>query len=454
MNPLLEGLDRPVRAAAVRRDRDRCISRRPSRRRCARRGRTSTPSPATRSRRPSPTPSRRWSAPSGASIGWRRCSSTSPARTPTTAIEALQRDLSPKLAAHHAETMMNAALFARIDDLVARRADLGLDAEQERVLTLYHRMFVRAGARLEGAERARLKEILQRLASLGTAFGQNVLADEQDWTLPLAADDLVGLPEDLVAAAAAAAAERGRDGHVLTLSRSLIVPFLQSSPRRDLRETAFRAWVARGRERRRHRQPRGGRRDAGAARGAGAAARLPGLRLLQAGAGDGEDARGGARPPAGGLGAGAGAGRGGCRAAGGADARRRDQRPARALGLALLRGDPPGARARLRRGGAEALPAARRRARGRVRRGRAALRAELPPVRRARSTTPTPAPGRCGAATATWGSSSATISPAPRSAPAPGAPRSAGRTGSTARCGRSRSTSATSPRRRRARRAC
>ena len=101
------------------------------------------------------------------------------------AIEELQRELSPKLAAHSAETMMNPALFARIDALFARRDELGLDAEQERVLTLYHRMFVRAGARLEGAERARLKAVMQRLASLGTAFGQNVLADEQAWTLPL-----------------------------------------------------------------------------------------------------------------------------------------------------------------------------------------------------------------------------------------------------------------------------
>jgi peptidyl-dipeptidase Dcp len=162
------------------------------------------------------------------------------------AIEALQRELSPRLAAHHAETMMNAGLFARVDGLFAQKAELGLTPEQERVLTLYHRMFVRSGARLAGADRARLKEIVQRLASLGTAFGQNVLADEKSWALPLAPDDLAGLPADLVAAAAQAAKERGLDGHVVTLSRSLIVPFLQFSPRRDLRERAFRAWTARG----------------------------------------------------------------------------------------------------------------------------------------------------------------------------------------------------------------
>ena len=162
------------------------------------------------------------------------------------AIEALQRDLSPKLAAHGSATMMNRALFARVDALMARRDALELTPEQARVLELYHRMFLRAGARLEGDDRDRLAAIMQRLASLGTAFGQNLLADEKEWVLALGPGDLDGLPDWLVQAAAEAAAERGREGHVITLSRSLIVPFLSSSKRRDLRETAFRAWVARG----------------------------------------------------------------------------------------------------------------------------------------------------------------------------------------------------------------
>lgn len=162
------------------------------------------------------------------------------------AIEALQRELSPRLAAHSSATMMNAKLFARVDALMDRRAGLGLTAEQDRVLFLYHRMFVRAGARLEGANRDRLAEVLQRLAALGTQFSQNVRADEKAWTLAVSGDDLEGLPEFLVDAMAAAAAERGLPGHVVTLSRSLIVPFLQFSPRRDLRERAFKAWVARG----------------------------------------------------------------------------------------------------------------------------------------------------------------------------------------------------------------
>jgi peptidyl-dipeptidase Dcp len=160
--------------------------------------------------------------------------------------ETLQREVSPRLAAFRAEVASDPALFARVDALAAQAGGLGLSDEQARVLELYHRMFVRAGARLDAAGRARLGLIVERLAALGTAFSQNVLRDERDWALPLGEADLAGLPDWLVAAMAEAARERGRQGHVLTLSRSLIVPFLALSPRRDLREAAFAAWTARG----------------------------------------------------------------------------------------------------------------------------------------------------------------------------------------------------------------
>jgi peptidyl-dipeptidase Dcp len=163
------------------------------------------------------------------------------------ALEALQRELSPKLAGFQAELTLNAPLFARIDALYENRDQLALDGEQQRVLALYHRMFVRAGARLEGGDRERLRSVMERLATLGTAFSQNVLKDEREWVLPLEPKDLEGLPDWLVAAATEAGHERGLDRPVITLSRSLIVPFLQLSPRRDLREVAFNAWAARGR---------------------------------------------------------------------------------------------------------------------------------------------------------------------------------------------------------------
>ena len=114
------------------------------------------------------------------------------------------------------------------------------------MLERYYALFRRAGAGLDAAAKERLKEIGDRLASLGTSFGQNVLADEQSYVLPLGADGLDGLPEFARAAARGAAEERGMSGHAVTLSRSSVEPFLQFSARRELREKAFRAWVARG----------------------------------------------------------------------------------------------------------------------------------------------------------------------------------------------------------------
>ena len=161
--------------------------------------------------------------------------------------EGLQREFAPKLSAYSSEITNNAALFARIDDLWQRRDQLDLTEEEERVLYLTHRSFARSGAALEGEARARLTEVKARLAVLGTEFTQNLLADERDWTMPLAEADLEGLPGFVIDAARAAGQEKGQEGPVVTLSRSLIVPFLQFSPRRDLRERAWRAWTARGR---------------------------------------------------------------------------------------------------------------------------------------------------------------------------------------------------------------
>jgi peptidyl-dipeptidase Dcp len=164
----------------------------------------------------------------------------------TDARQGLERDLAPKMAAFSSDVLMNADLWRKISALWAAREGLGLDAEQARVLMLYEQMFRRAGAALDGAARDRMRAITERLAVLSTRFSQNVLADERDWSMELGQGDLEGLPEFVVDAARAAAAERGQDGFALTLSRSLIVPFLQFSSRRDLREKAFRAWVARG----------------------------------------------------------------------------------------------------------------------------------------------------------------------------------------------------------------
>ncbi len=158
----------------------------------------------------------------------------------------LQRAFSPRLAAYGSEITNNRALFDRIETLWARSGELGLTPEQARVLMLTRRGFVRSGAALEGADRERLSAIKERLAVLGTEFTQNLLKDEAGWHMALSEADLEGLPEFVVEAARAAGAEKGLDGPAVTLSRSLVVPFLQFSPRRDLRERAYEAWTARG----------------------------------------------------------------------------------------------------------------------------------------------------------------------------------------------------------------
>ncbi|MEL0438790.1 M3 family metallopeptidase [Phycobacter sp. K97] len=160
--------------------------------------------------------------------------------------EELQRAFSPKLAAHFSAITANKALYARVKAVWDQREALDLTEEQQRVLMLTHRGFVRGGAALEGAEDARMQEIKGRLATLGTEFTQNLLADERDWFMELSEDDLEGLPDFAVAAARAAGEEKGANGPVVTTSRSIITPFLKFSPRRDLREKAFQAWAARG----------------------------------------------------------------------------------------------------------------------------------------------------------------------------------------------------------------
>ncbi|MET4102097.1 peptidyl-dipeptidase Dcp [Roseovarius sp. MBR-78] len=160
--------------------------------------------------------------------------------------QALQRDFAPRLAAWSSELYGNKALYARIEALWQARDTLGLSPEEARLLLLTRRGFVRAGAALTGAAEARMRAIMARLAELGTAFTQNLLADEAGWRMELGEGDLDGLPDFVIETARAAGREAGLSGPVITLSRSLIVPFLQFSDRRDLRRRTFEAWAARG----------------------------------------------------------------------------------------------------------------------------------------------------------------------------------------------------------------
>ncbi len=162
-------------------------------------------------------------------------------------IQSLERDIAPKMAAHYSAIYMNDRLFARIDALQAKSDSLGLDAETARVLEKTWKRFVRAGAKLGSADKKRLAAINSELASLGASFGQNVLADEKNWVLFLDKGDLAGVPDFLKDSMAEAAASRDKAGQfAVTLSRSIVEPFLTFSERRDLREKAFHAFAHRG----------------------------------------------------------------------------------------------------------------------------------------------------------------------------------------------------------------
>ena len=159
----------------------------------------------------------------------------------------IDKEVSLRMARHWNPIMMNAVLFGRIALLHDNRANLGLSGEQQRLLERTYTRFHRAGAGLDAVAKERMAEINERLAHLGTGFSHHLLGDEQDWFMELGDADRDGLSDDFVAAAKAAAEERGMAGKaVMTLSRSFVEPFLKSSTRRDLREKVFKAFTARG----------------------------------------------------------------------------------------------------------------------------------------------------------------------------------------------------------------
>ncbi|MCC8958962.1 M3 family metallopeptidase [Bradyrhizobium sp. Pear77] len=163
------------------------------------------------------------------------------------AILEIDKEVSPRMARHWNPIMMNAVLFGRIAMLHEKRASLGLTGEQMRLLERTYTRFHRSGAGLDDAAKARMAEINERLAQLGTSFSHHLLGDEQEWFMELGEGDRAGLSDTYVAAAKAAAEERGKPGKaIVTLSRSSVEPFLQNSSRRDLREKVYKAFTARG----------------------------------------------------------------------------------------------------------------------------------------------------------------------------------------------------------------
>ncbi len=163
-------------------------------------------------------------------------------------LQKIQAEISPQLAKHTTDIELNAALYERIKTLHNQRGSLNLSDEQDFMLERTRLDFVRAGADLKPAEKARLNEINQEVTKLTVQFSQNLLAENKAFELILETEEeLSGLPESLLSAASSTAKERGYEGkYVFTLIRSSMNPFLQYSNRRDLREKISKAWSQRG----------------------------------------------------------------------------------------------------------------------------------------------------------------------------------------------------------------
>lgn len=165
----------------------------------------------------------------------------------TPAFRAVQREMAPRLADFTSQITQHAALFARVKAVHDSAELKTLRPDQQRLVKLHHERLSINGATLQGPARQRYADIQKRLATLHTAFGNNVLADEEGEVTYLNKSQLGGLPEGLVAAAAAAAKERKREGeYAITNTRSSMDPFLTFSDNRAAREQVWRRYYARG----------------------------------------------------------------------------------------------------------------------------------------------------------------------------------------------------------------
>lgn len=163
-------------------------------------------------------------------------------------MQALSRELSPLLSKHSDDINLNPRLFARVKAVYEKRAELNLDKEQMKLLEETYKGFVRGGANLPEDKQARLRELNNEISMLQLSFGQNMLKETNDFKLVIdKQEDLAGLPESLVANAAAVAKADGMEGKwVFTLQNPSVMPFLQYADNRALREKIFNGYINRG----------------------------------------------------------------------------------------------------------------------------------------------------------------------------------------------------------------
>lgn len=163
-------------------------------------------------------------------------------------MQKIAKEIAPILSKHRDEIMMNPDLFRRVKTIYEKRNMLNLTPEQKKLVEDYYRDFVKGGANLDDMKKARLMEINQELSLLSVKFGENVLKEENKFELVIEnKEDLEGLPPSVIQSAAETAKERNHEGKwVFTLKKPSLIPFLQYSSKRELREKIFKAYINRG----------------------------------------------------------------------------------------------------------------------------------------------------------------------------------------------------------------
>jgi len=161
-------------------------------------------------------------------------------------IRKIQAEWEPKISAFFNELQLDARWFQRVQYLHQERENLGLDKAQMRLLERTYDGLVRNGALLNAEQKAKLIGIETEISKKFSEFQNKVLADEETYILLTDPADVSGLPESFVASLRAAAESKGKQGWAVANTRSAIQPFLENSPRRDLREKVWRAFVMRG----------------------------------------------------------------------------------------------------------------------------------------------------------------------------------------------------------------
>lgn len=161
-------------------------------------------------------------------------------------VRTIEAEWLPKISTFFSELSLDERWFKRVDELYNKRATLGLDSKEMRLLERTHDNLVKNGAKLNPADKTKVVAIEGELSKKFSEFSNKVLADEETYILLTDPKDIEGLPDSFVASLKAAAEEKGKTGWAVVNTRSAIQPFLENSPRRDLREKVWHAFAMRG----------------------------------------------------------------------------------------------------------------------------------------------------------------------------------------------------------------